>query len=127
MSSTFQAVGFERLYIKGVLWDLDTFKGAKGDDVTSAVTGGPGDDGVDNGIEFNTINTTSTTQSITLPDPSVVSYNGLVVKSNGVFPESSFEAAIPVKTYLGVIVGNIYNNRVPQAMRFSKNTTSWVI
>jgi hypothetical protein len=127
MSSTFQSVGFERLYIKGVLWDLDTFKGAKGDDVTSTVKGPPGNDGVDNGIEFNTINTTATSQSITLPDPSTVSYNGLVVKSNGIFPESAFYLAIPVKTHLGVTVGNIYNNRIPQSMRFSKNETTWVV
>ena len=129
MSSTFQAVGFERLYIKGVLWDLATFKGDKGDDVTSSLKGPPGKIGLSNGIEFNTINTTATTQIVTLPNPSMVSYDGLVVKSNGVFfaTENSPGAAIPVKTHLGVTVGNVYNNYIPQYMRFSKNGPTWIM
>jgi hypothetical protein len=127
MSSTFQGVGFERLYIKGVLWDLATFKGEKGDDVTSAVKGPVGNFGLDNGIEFNTINTTSNTQLVTLPDPSLVSYSGLIVKSNGTFPEASSGATILVKNHLGFRVGNIYNNGIAQLMRFSKNNNTWVI
>lgn len=128
MASTFQAVGFEKLYIKGVLWDLATFKGEPGEDQSSNVVGPDGDPGQDNGFEFNTINTTSTTLSISLPDPSVVSYNALYIKSNGTFhidiPDGD---PIPVNNHQSNLVTNLYNNGRPQSIRFSKNGNKWII
>ena len=128
MASTFQAVGFEKLYIKGVLWDLATFKGESGDDQTSTVVGPAGDPGQDGIFEFNTVNTTSTTVSISLPDPSVVSYNALYIKSNGSFnSEISDGGAVPINNHQSNLVTNMYNNGRPQSIRFSKNDNRWII
>jgi hypothetical protein len=127
MSSTFQAVGFERLYIKGVLWDLATFKGEPGDDQTSSVSGPPGDAGQDGIFEFNTLNTTSMQTGVMLPDPSNVSYNSLYIKSNGVFLEKPTNAAIPVFNHQNNVVANLYNNGKAQSVRFLKNGSQWII
>jgi hypothetical protein len=128
MSSSFQGVGFERLYIKGVLWNLSEFKGPKGDDQESSISGPAGDTGETAGFEFNTINTTSTTFKVTLPDPAAVSYNALYIKSNG-----SLGAEIPdggpmqVLDHQSNLVGNLYSNGRPQSMRFSKSGAKWII
>jgi len=127
MSSTFQAVGFERLYIKGVLWDLATFKGPSGSDQTSSVSGPPGDDGQDGIFEFNTLNTTSMQIGVDLPDPSSVSYNSLYVKSNGIFLGLESMAAVPVRNHQANLVANLYNNGKAQSVRFTKNGSQWVI
>jgi hypothetical protein len=127
MSSTFQAVGFERLYIKGVLWNLADFKGPKGDDQKSSVVGPDGDEGDDGGFEFNTINTTTVTAKVVMPDPATVSYNGLILKTNGEFIETPNNGAVPVHNHQDNFVGNFYNNGKPQSMRFSKNGNRWVI
>lgn len=127
MSSTFQAVGFERLYIKGVLWNLADFKGPKGDDQKSSVQGPEGDDGKDGGFEFNTMTLSSAIVRFDMPDPATVSYNGLILKTSGEFVETPNKAAIPVLNHQGIIVGNFYNNGKPQSMRFSKNGARWVI
>jgi hypothetical protein len=127
MSSSFQAVGFERLYIQGVLWNLADFKGPNGDDQTSSVVGPNGDAGVDGGFEFNTINTTSMSMGLVMPDPSSVSYNSLILKTNGEFLEVANKGAVPVRNHQNNIVGNFYNNGKPQSMRFSKNGNIWVI
>ena len=127
MSSTFQAVGFERLYIKGVLWNLADFKGLKGDDQTSSVIGPDGDPGFDGRFEFNTINTTSMSVGMLMPDPANVSYNALILKTNGEFLEVPNKGAVPVRNHQNNVVGNFYNNGKPQTMRFSKNGNMWVI
>lgn len=128
MSSTFQAVGFERLYIKGILWNLADFKGPNGDDQKSSVTGPDGDDGKDGVFEFNTITLSSSVLGVNLPDPTSVSYNGLVLKTNGEFmSEIAHGQAIPVYNHQDVVVGNFYHNGKPQTMRFSKNGKRWII
>ena len=127
MSSTFQAVGFERLYIKGILFHLADFKGAKGDDQKSSVVGPDGNIGSDGGFEFNTINTTSMNTGMLMPDPSLVSYNGLILKTNGEFLEVPNNGAVPIMNHQNNIVGNFYNNGQKQTMRFSKNANMWVI
>jgi hypothetical protein len=128
MSSTFQGVGFERLFIKGKLWNLAEFKGPKGTDQVSSIKGPPGDDGKTGGFEFNTIHTTSTTFTLNLPNPADVSYNALYIKSNGVF-SAEIPAGNPLKIsdHQGVFVGNLYNNGRAQSMRFSKSGTRWLI
>jgi hypothetical protein len=128
MSSSFQGVGFERLYIKGVLWNLSEFKGPKGSDQESTISGPPGDSGETAGFEFNTINTTSNTFQVVLPDPAAVSYNALYIKSNGsLSAEMLSGGAMKVLDHQNNLVGNLYNNGRPQSMRFSKNGTKWII
>lgn len=128
MSSSFQGVGFERLYIKGVLWNLSEFKGPKGTDQVSSISGPSGSTGATAGFEFNTINTTSNTFQVTLPDPAAVSYNALYIKSNGSLGvEIPSGGAMKVQDHQNNLVGNLYNNGRPQSMRFSKNGAKWII
>jgi hypothetical protein len=128
MSSSFQGVGFERLFIKGKLWELSEFKGPKGTDQVSSIKGPTGDIGQNGGFEFNTIHTTSTTFTLTLPNPADVSYNALFIKSNGVFSvEIPSGNAMKVSDHQNNFVGNLYNNGRPQSMRFSKSGSKWLI
>lgn len=129
MGSTFKDVGFDQLYIKGVLWNLTDFKGEPGADTTSVTKGLPGDAGKDDGFLFNVMNTTTTTTVITLPNPSVVSYEGVIVTTNGVLSMATelVDALKPdglklirIKTHLSETVAMLYANAVPQTVRFTK-------
>ena len=122
--STFNNLGFDKLYIKGVLFDVATFKGAKGDDQTSSTKGPSGAVGANDGFEFNTINTTTTTTVITLPDPAIVSYDGIIVKCNGVLTSATETVGtlkiVRIKTYTNETVAILYNNSIPQTLRLTK-------
>ena len=124
MGSTFKNLGFDKLYIKGVLFDIASFKGAKGEDQTSSTKGPPGADCDNDGFEFNTINTTATSTVITLPDPANVSYNGIIVKTNGVLTSATETVgplkAVRIKTHSNETVAIFYNNSVPQTLRLTK-------
>lgn len=129
MGSTFRDVGFNNLYIKGVLWQLSDFKGDRGSDQTSSSKGETGNAGLSDGFEFNTINTTTTTSIINLPDPSLVSYDAIIVKSNGVLPMASEVSTnslvvglklVRIKTHMNETVAILYANGVPQTARFTK-------
>ena len=129
MGSTFRDVGFNNLYIKGVLWQLADFIGDPGSDQSLSTKGPTGSSGLDDGFEFNTINTTATTVVINLPDPTTVSYDGIIVKSSGVLPMASEVSSnslavdlklVRIKSHMNETVAMLYANAVPQTARFTK-------
>jgi hypothetical protein len=126
MSSTFNNLGFDTLYIKGQLFDIATFRGAPGDDQTSSSKGLPGDNGIDKGFEFNTINTTASSTVITLPDANLVSYSGIIVKCNGKLTSTTTMVgelkSILVQAHDTVVKATLYNNNIPQTVRLTKVT-----
>jgi hypothetical protein len=130
MGSTFKDVGFENLFIKGVLWNLADFKGPPGDDVTAATRGETGDAGNDEGFNFQTINTIPvSTTVITLQDPKNATYDAIIVKTNGILAMATEPAdplkpdglkVVNIKTHMNEIVARLYANGVPQTVRFTK-------
>jgi hypothetical protein len=122
--STFNKLGFDHLFIKGVLFNVADFIGEKGDDQTSSTKGPNGNAGANDGFEFNTINTTATTTVITLPDPAIVSYDGIIVKCNGILTSATEQVGtlqiVRIKTYTNETLAVLYNNSMPQTVRLTK-------
>jgi hypothetical protein len=125
--STFNNLGFDTLYIGGTLFDLSTFRGPPGPETTKNI-GPVGNNGNDDGFVFQTINTTPAITVVTLPDAKDASYDALVVKCNGVLTNVNNVSvgelkSIKIETFGQKIhMGTLYNNNMPQVMRFKKFT-----